>query len=159
MKYLSTHMASPVPSFMPLLVASYVTDFSDDNESVEDSVYRPSPYVSEGDEMDDSVVNLSRKGVSVSGMRKKWKNVSGSGCVGTSNIVEVQNNDGDGISEQEEFIVSGNVRHWETYSQGMQSEPHVGPQLEKLTSDGERNSYHSEELKASVSLEHVSKLK
>ncbi|KAJ1385314.1 topoisomerase IV [Sesbania bispinosa] len=54
-------MALLVPSLMPSPVASHVTGFSDDNESVEDGVYRPSPYVSEGDEMDDSMVNLFGK--------------------------------------------------------------------------------------------------
>ncbi|KAJ1417614.1 hypothetical protein SESBI_16460 [Sesbania bispinosa] len=61
---------------------------SDDYESAEDSVYRPSPHVSDGDESIDQVP-LSRKrvassaekrkGVSVSARRKKGKKVGGSG--------------------------------------------------------------------------------
>ncbi|KAJ1380533.1 hypothetical protein SESBI_45938 [Sesbania bispinosa] len=148
-------MASPLPTLVPSAmpspdhtpVASPVTDFSNDYESVEDKAYRPSPHVSEGDEMDDSVVDHSgmkknglktptnrKKGassnekgeeVSVSGRRKKGKSDSGSGCGGTTNRAEIQNNEGEDISKEDEVIVGGTVGHRETYSQGMPNEPQL----------------------------------
>ncbi|KAJ1441929.1 circumsporozoite protein-like [Sesbania bispinosa] len=80
---------SPIPSPLPSPIPSHVhSEFSDDYESAEDSVYRPSPHVSDVDESNDQVP-LSRKrvassaekgkGVSVSFSRKKGKNIGDSG--------------------------------------------------------------------------------
>ncbi|KAJ1387132.1 hypothetical protein SESBI_40210 [Sesbania bispinosa] len=107
-----TPMASPehtpVPSPVHTLVPSPVTDFSDDYESVDDSAYRPSPYVSEGDEVEAGAVNIcgkrrmgtstidKGKGVAVSGSRKTGKNM------GTSATILEENSEGDDISEEEE---------------------------------------------------------
>ncbi|KAJ1389069.1 hypothetical protein SESBI_38582 [Sesbania bispinosa] len=86
---ISANVRSHIPSLFPSPLNSHVnSEFSDDYESAEDSVYRPSPHVSDADESIDQVP-LSRKrgassaekgkGVSVSARRKKGKKVGGSG--------------------------------------------------------------------------------
>ncbi|KAJ1388815.1 putative Polycomb group protein ASXL2 isoform X1 [Sesbania bispinosa] len=62
-------------------------------------------------------------------MRKKGKNVCGSGSGGTSDRAEIHHNEGDDISEEDELVVGGTVGHKQTYTQGMPSEPQGGPQL------------------------------
>ncbi|KAJ1398394.1 hypothetical protein SESBI_31104 [Sesbania bispinosa] len=128
-----TPVPSPVPSPVPTLVPSLVptpehapehtpmpspeSDFSDDYESVEDNVYRPSSH---------------EMGVSVSGSRKKGKNICG--CGGNSNrgeIPDIYEEDElgaeDEVAEENEVFLGGSIGHRQTYTHGMPTEPHGGP--------------------------------
>ncbi|KAJ1419451.1 hypothetical protein SESBI_15006 [Sesbania bispinosa] len=121
-----------------------VSDDSDDYESVEDSAYKPSPFVSEDDDMNDSVVKKKR-GIKSKTTPVKRKIGATSNDKGKGVVVDASKEDEIFVEEEvdvgsnvghreedeisEEVDVGGNVGHRDIYTWGMSSEPQLGPQL------------------------------
>ncbi|KAJ1414566.1 hypothetical protein SESBI_18816 [Sesbania bispinosa] len=136
------------PLQTPVNSPIHMSDDSDDYESAEDSAYKPSPIVSEDDDMDDSVVKKKsgikskttpvKRKIGAAGNDKGKRVAADASDEDEISIEEeidvgsnVGNGEGDDISEDEveEVDGGGNVGHREFYSQGMSSEPQVGPEV------------------------------
>ncbi|KAJ1410705.1 hypothetical protein SESBI_21727 [Sesbania bispinosa] len=155
---------SPVPTREPSPLPSNETSYTDDYESAEDEVYRPSPHVSDADEVVQEIPVRRKggptsaekgKGVVVSGSRKKGKNNCGSG--GNSNrgefpfiFEEFEVHVEDEQPEEDEVFIGGSIGHRQTYTYGMPTENQDGPQHHEMTSDEDSHSYHSEQLNTLV---------
>ncbi|KAJ1415599.1 hypothetical protein SESBI_18030 [Sesbania bispinosa] len=104
---------SPVPTREPPPLPSNETSYTDDYESAEDEVYRPSPHVSDADEVVQEIP-----------VRRKRGPTSAEKGKGEFPFIfkEFEVHAEDEQPEEDEVFIGGSIGHRQTYTHGMPTE-------------------------------------